>query len=609
MSRRVTLPVEPLDHGEGGVARSARYGDVYHPLEGGLAQARHVFLGGNRLPERWAGRDRLVVLETGFGLGLNFLATWHAWRADPRACGRLHFVSVEAHPLSRPDLGLALTPFTEVAPLARQLVDAWPLPVSGFHRIEFDGGRVTLTLLLGEAEALLPTLQAAVDVFYLDGFAPARNPAIWSPSVMRELARLAAPGSTLATWSVATSVQAALGEAGFVLTVAPGFGHKREMLIGERVAATSGSRSSTERRAAIVGAGLAGALCAERLASRGWSVVLIDERAAPSAAAAGLLRPVANSQDSANAQASRPAFAFALRYLQALSRSQAGLQWSATGILQLASTDAEAERQRSIASEQAWPEEWLRFVDSDTAARLAGRAVRGPGWWLPAGAWVSPASLMSAAIAQGGERITRLAGRAVHRIDCAGACWRLVDADGEPLAEAPVTIIANAHRAPYLAPGMALPLSPVRGQVTNLPAEASRALRMAVSGNGYVAPTPDGGYVVGASFAHDDEGLDLREADHRENLARADSMLAGFTQDLTATTLTGWAGIRATVTDRLPIYGESEAAGRWFATGLGSRGLLWAPLGAELIASALEGEPLPLPRHLADAFSPRRFAR
>lgn len=609
MSRRVTLPVEPLDFGENGTPRSARYGDLYHPLEGGLAQAQHVFLEGNGLPGRWAGRDGFVVLETGFGIGLNFLATWHAWRADPGACARLHFVSVEAHPLSRDDVRRALAPFGELAALARELVGAWPLPVAGYHRLAFDRGRVTLTLLLGEVEALLPMLDAAADAIYLDGFAPARNPAIWSAPVLREVGRLAAPGATLATWTVAQDVRASLVEAGFVVSVAPGFGRKRERLVAERRAPGPRSRHTPDRRAAIVGAGLAGSLCAERLASRGWAVTLIDERAQPSAAAAGLLRPVVNSQDSANAQASRPAFAYALRTLQALSREPGALQWSATGILQLAANDAEAERQRNIVRDQAWPAEWLQFAEATQAAELAGRAVRRPGWWLPAGAWVSPASFVTAAIAHGGERISRRTGQSVNRIERVASGWRLSSERGEVIAEAPIVIVANAHRARTLVPNQALPLSAVRGQVSDLPAHPSRALRVAVSGNGYLAPTPDGGHVVGASFVHDDEGVDLRAADHQDNLARAESMLPGFTQGLEANTLTGWAGIRATVSDRLPVFGESTAPGLWFATGLGSRGLLWAPLGAELIASALEGEPSPLPRTLANALSPRRFAR
>jgi tRNA 5-methylaminomethyl-2-thiouridine biosynthesis bifunctional protein len=220
---------------------------------------------------------------------------------------------------------------------------------------------------------------------------------------------------------------------------------------------------------------------------------------------------------------------------------------------------------------------------------------------------VAPESLAIANLARAGPRVRRRMGTAVARIEREGADWRAFDADGNLLAEAPVLVIANAHGAARLAPEARLTLNAVRGQVSYLPASPARRLDIAVSGSGYVAPLPDGGHVAGASFQHDDEGLDVRAADHRENLARAESMLPGFTAQLDPTQLGGWAGLRATVPDRLPVFGAAVIPGVWFATGLGSRGLLWAPLGAELVASALEGDPAPLPRNLAGALSPRRF--
>src|SRR5258706_6774051 len=134
-----------------GVAFSAQFGDVYHSSEGGLGQARHVFLLGNALPERWRGRDAFTILETGFGIGLNFLAAWQAWREDPRRSARLHFVSTEKHPFGEEDLAAALAPFEELAVFARALRGVWPPPLAGFHRLHFDGGRASLTLVPGEA--------------------------------------------------------------------------------------------------------------------------------------------------------------------------------------------------------------------------------------------------------------------------------------------------------------------------------------------------------------------------------------------------------------------------------------------------------------------------
>src|SRR6185436_4579514 len=191
-----------------------------------------------------------------------------------------------------------------------------PAPLAGFHRIHFDGGRVILTLLFGEAAALLPQLVARADAFFLDGFAPARNPQVWSPAVVRELARLAAPDATLATWTVAGGVRSALIDAGFRVEKRPGVAGKREMLAGGREG-TAQARAR-EGRAVVVGAGLAGSLVAERLAARGWQVDLVEARAERSAPAVGLVRPIANLRDAVNAQVSRSAFLYALQHYRAL---------------------------------------------------------------------------------------------------------------------------------------------------------------------------------------------------------------------------------------------------------------------------------------------------
>ncbi len=194
-----------------------------------------MFLGGNDLPQRWRGLDRFVIVETGFGLGLNFLATWQAWREDPQRCGCLHFISFEKHPLSVTDLATAHSSWPELEELAGQLRESWPTAaVAGEHRIGFDSGQVTLSLHLGDAEAQLSRRPLAVraDAFFLDGFSPARNPALWTPPLFELLAGLAAPGATLATWTVAGAVRKGLAAAGFVVSRAPGFGSKREMLRG-----------------------------------------------------------------------------------------------------------------------------------------------------------------------------------------------------------------------------------------------------------------------------------------------------------------------------------------------------------------------------------------
>jgi tRNA 5-methylaminomethyl-2-thiouridine biosynthesis bifunctional protein len=605
MSTPVTLPTARIEQ-RAGEPFCAEYGDVYHSRSGAVAQARHVFLSGNQLPERWQARDSFVVLETGFGLGVNFLATWHAWQRDARRCDRLHFISVENAPVDAGDLVRLLRPFEELAPLAEHLHASYPPPLAGFHRRHFEGGRVVLTLLFGEAREMLGQLVARVDAFYLDGFSPARNPAAWTPEVVRELARIAAPGATLATWTVAGGVREALAAAGFEVERRPGLAPKREMLMGRRALATA-SDPKTSKQALVIGGGLAGTLVAERLAARGWHASVLDAREQPSAAAVALVRPIVNLRDALNARISRSAFLHALHHYGGLERDGFALDFAECGVLQLAQDVDEAARFEAIVKAQAPPPSLLTFADAPAAAAIASRAVRGAGWWFARGAVVSASRLIAASLQRAGERMQRHATGRVERLEHAGDTWRAFSADGVMLGEAPCVVLANADDAARLAPQARLRLARVRGQVTYLPPDPARALGIVVSGSGYVAPMANGGHCIGATYQHDDADEEVRAHDHRENLERADSMLPGFAAGLVPRELAGWTGFRTTVPDRLPIVGMSATPGLAIATGLGSRGLLWGPLGAELVASELAGDPLPLARDHAGALSPRRF--
>ncbi|MFP5405144.1 MAG: tRNA (5-methylaminomethyl-2-thiouridine)(34)-methyltransferase MnmD, partial [Gammaproteobacteria bacterium] len=270
-----------------GIPFDRLYGDRFHSGAGAWEQAEAVFLAGCRVRERWSGRERFTVLELGFGLGVNFLATLRAWRADPARSRSLHFVSVEAHPLSREDLARALRAVGAEGSDAAALPDRWPLALPGLHRLDFEGGAVTLTLAFGDADRMVPQLALGADAIYLDGFAPARNPAMWQPGLIRALARRARPGARLATWSAAGEVRRLLAATGFEVTRVAGFGGKRH-----RIEAVWAPRWRTwpapeeppalsERRVLVIGAGLAGAAVAAGFTRRGFEVEVLDRGSAP----------------------------------------------------------------------------------------------------------------------------------------------------------------------------------------------------------------------------------------------------------------------------------------------------------------------------------------
>ncbi|MGD9951907.1 MAG: bifunctional tRNA (5-methylaminomethyl-2-thiouridine)(34)-methyltransferase MnmD/FAD-dependent 5-carboxymethylaminomethyl-2-thiouridine(34) oxidoreductase MnmC [Burkholderiales bacterium] len=595
-----------------GTPYSRDYDDLYHSAEGGAAQAQHVFLGGNGLPGRWAGARRFTILETGFGFGLSFLVAWQAWRDDPRRCERLHYISVEKHPFSAQDLAVLHAPHAELAPLAEELRSAWPLLVPGLHRLEFAGGRVVLTLAFGDAAELVPQLRLAADAIFLDGFAPARNPDMWSPELMRAVARLAAPGASAATWSVAAGVREALRAAGFVAEKRRGFARKSEMLVARfvpRRALRPSPSAPAERSAVVVGAGIAGAAACERLAARGWEVTLVERHAEPAREAsgnhAGAFHPVLAPDDSYLARLTRAAFTFLLEHWRQFDAIGAAPEWKRCGLLQLARDAREDKAQRAAFAALAPPLDYAQRLDARRASECAGVKLAAGGLWYPEAGWIRPASFARALIARSGART--LYGCEAGSLDRAGARWVVRDRDGGALAEAGAVVLANAADALRLAPAPHVRLRRVRGQLTYLPPVGG--LRCAVLRGGMVLPAIDGVTVTGASFDLDDDDPSVRVTSHAGNLERLERIVPGAARGLDPGTLQGRTSFRTVARDRLPLVGALAAQGLHGAFAYGSRGLLWAGLAAELLASQMENEPLPLESPLVEALAPDRFAR
>jgi tRNA 5-methylaminomethyl-2-thiouridine biosynthesis bifunctional protein len=220
---------------------SPRFKDRYRSSSGGLAQATTVFLSGCGLPELWRGQESFTVLETGFGLGLNFLSTWAAWEADPQRCERLRFVSLEAFPVASTDIvrsaqaasqcGAANSELAARVPvLAQQLAQAWSELSPGVHDLHFAERRVQLTLAVGEVQPMLQGLDCQADAVYLDGFSPALNPQMWSASTLQAVALHCRVGTTLATYTVARSVRERLEQLGFRVERCEGLPPKRHRL-------------------------------------------------------------------------------------------------------------------------------------------------------------------------------------------------------------------------------------------------------------------------------------------------------------------------------------------------------------------------------------------
>lgn len=612
-----------------GVPYADAFGDVYHSADGGLPQARHVFLLGNRLPERWRKRERFVILETGFGLGLNFLATWQAWREDPARPSRLHYVAIEKHPFAAADLAQLHALWPELAPLSGQLRAAWPPLVPGFHRLLLDEGRIALTLVFGDIADCLPQIDAAADAFYLDGFAPSRNPGMWSPQVLARLSHIAAPEATLATYTVSGTVRRALAQTGFVCEKRPGFGRKRDMLAARFAPRwpQASPPGAGERRAIVIGAGIAGSAACERLAARGWQVTLIERHDSPAQEAsgnlAGIVMPLLSRDDNLTSRLTRAAYLFSIQLWRQLGGIGQAFAGEACGVLQLAHDAAQASMQRETVERFHFPGEFVRWLDAGAIAQLTGNAGAHGGWLFPQGGWVRPSTLCEAMLAACGDRLERRFAQEAVLLERAEAGWRVADRAGNLLAQAPVLVIANGTNATSFPQTQELPLSAIRGQVTHLPAGVLPELPMVLCGDGYLTRPAQGICCIGASYDFDSDPLP-RQASHEENLQRLAQVLPQAASAVAGITLSGRVGFRCVSPDRLPLVGAlpdrtapiagsrlrdvPRLPGAYGLLGYGSRGLIWAPFAAELLAAALEGEPLPIEREFADALDPARFA-
>ena len=586
-----------------GTPRSPRFDDIYRTAGGGLAQARHVFLQGCGLPAAWAGQPQWRILETGFGLGLNFLAAWQAWRDDPARPRLLHFVSIEAWPVAAADLLRSVADAPGLQPLARALADQWHGLLPGVHRLAFEQGRVLLTLAIGDVQAMLPQLALQADSLFLDGFDPQRNPRMWELPTLRGLARLARPGAGVATWTVAGTLRRDLQTCGFVVEKAPGLPPGRERLQG-RFAPHWQSRSAAPAlapgEAVVIGAGLAGAAAATSLARRGWQVLVLDAASGPAEGASGLpaclMSPQQSPDDNPLSRLSRGGIRIARQQMEALL--QQDTDWGPTGVLEWRGDDARPPPPLGAALAP-----WTRVAEAGQR-REAGLADAASAWWHALGAWVKPGALVRAWLAQPGIHFRGFSSVAGLRRE-AGQ-WQVCDAGGALLASADLVVVAAAHGSAALLGG-GLRLNPVRGQLSWQRHSPGLPLPpWPLNGHGHLiprVPLADGrAWIAGASYGRGDADTGLRPQDHAANLERLHvlqpELAAGLAPLFEAGDVQGWAGVRCTSADRRPLVGEWQP-GLWVSTALGSRGLTFAALCGELLAARLHGEPLPLEQKLA----------
>ncbi|WP_417659641.1 bifunctional tRNA (5-methylaminomethyl-2-thiouridine)(34)-methyltransferase MnmD/FAD-dependent 5-carboxymethylaminomethyl-2-thiouridine(34) oxidoreductase MnmC [Pseudidiomarina sp.] len=594
-----------------GLPVSTEFDDIYFSNENGLAESHYVFIQHNDLEKRWQTHSytTFTIAETGFGTGLNFLACWAAFQKHAPPQLRLHFISFEKHPLTAADLELALNHFPELADEAAALLHAYPAPHYGCHRMQFCQGLVVLDLWFGDIHQQLPQwlphAQQTVDAWFLDGFAPDKNPQMWQPTIYTAMAESCRNNATFATFTAAGAVRRDLQAAGFTVNKAKGFRHKREMLYGHRLAPNKATQA-TDKHVTIIGGGIAAACTAWSLSRRGYRVELFTTGIADGASgnAQGAVYPLLHAELSPLTQFFLSAFDHARQFYQQVAPAQ----WHETGVVQLAFNSAREQRHEKIIAADIYSPATVQGLSPDDTQQLWSHLPAMPSLYYPKAGWVPPQQLVEQILAACADKVTLTVIDPITDIQAHADGWQLNTTAGQQLHATTLIVAAGAGLEKLLKPWQ-MTFQNVRGQVTQVKAnDVSEQCPVVVCYKGYFTPAREGTHCVGATYARE---FDIEQfsqptaQDTAENLATLqDNLDSNWTEQLEP--VADRASLRNTTRDHLPACGWLTPS-LGVLGGLGSRGFTSAPLCAELLVGQWLQEPLPISAELINRLAPQRL--
>ena len=638
---------------------SDKFDDVYFSNQDGLAETHYVFLEGNQLWERWVNYQEahFVIAETGFGTGLNFFAVTSLFREfrqkyPDSPLKHLYFISFEKYPLPLDALQQAHLAYPQFSRLTQYLQQHWLNPIQGCYRFHFD--ETTLDLWFGDVAENLPQLgdymNDKIDAWFLDGFAPSKNPDMWNEQLYQQMFRFTKPQGTFATFTAASAVRKGLENAGFNITKRKGFGKKRECLSGqkthEKLTALSlpwfhsQSANLNEQDIAIIGGGIASLCTAVSLLKRGAKITIYceDEQTALNASGnkQGAFYPQLSDDNERNIRFYIHAFAYGHQFLQWAIQQQIEFEHEFCGVA-LCAYNEKAESKLNKIAELNLPSDLYQSLNQTKLSEKVGLPLPFGGGFIPQGAWLAPRQLVQHAFAflekQGVQIKTSQKVTALSQTENS---WQITTAENKTFNHE-VVVLANGHKLTEFEQTQKLPLYPVRGQVSQIPTSANLLkLKTVLCYDGYLTPVDHAkaSHCIGASHVRDNATREFSLAEQQENQQKIQQNVPeGWTKEVDTSGNLARIGVRCSVRDLTPMMGtvphfsaqqtqyqnlfnlrrrkqpieQAENYPNLYLIGaLGSRGLTSAPFLGETLASLIYGEPLPMSEDLIHNLMPNR---
>ena len=624
---------------------STIYKDIYFSKEYGIEESEYVFLHHNKLKDRFlqlGANARFTIIESGFGTGLNFLCAWKLFDSCVSNGSKLHFISIEKHPLTKEQLRSCLSERSSIHKYYKKFIKSYNADSKTMHYQL--SANVSLSVYFMDISEAMQQIRASANAWFLDGFAPANNPEMWTTDFFNWMSVHSHKEATFATFTAARIVRDGLQNAGFSIVKSPGFRYKRDMISGYIKNPRKKTKpwnipvanNSNKKTATIIGAGLSGISCAYALAQRNWKVTVIEDSSNIATGTSGNLQGVIyaklSEHNSALNKFLEAGVTHCVNFLDAFGKNL----FNKTGVIQTAADEYYFQKQEAIAAKYY---EHASLVESQELSVMIGLPLAVSGLYFANCGWVNLGDLCKELSKHKNINI-ETSSKITHIDQTSAGGWHI--SDGSKTWEDATVIIATGNSANTFKQANYLPLKSIRGQITYIAAtKQSKKLAKCVCSNGYVTPSAINSmgqefHSIGATFDLHSTSAIVSTNSHKQNINKLKSYFPAMFEALNGDAmqlLGGRVGFRCTTPDYLPVVGPIVETSRFInkfkklttnanaefnqdmpylpglyvSSGHGSRGLISCLLSSELLAKVINNEDCIESQALINSLNPNRF--